>query len=130
MAGSKRSKRGSDRGLRSRVGPEKKAFAKKLRNNPTRAFAILWSVLRGKQLGVKVRRRTILLGWIPDFWCPARRVAIEIDYPSDRVRMEQHARRDDVLLQHGITVIRIPVDRVFHELPQVMVELKARLCEP
>jgi very-short-patch-repair endonuclease len=128
--GSRRQKAGAGGGLRSRVSPEKQVFAKKLRKSPSRAFEILWSVLRGNQLGVRVRRRAILLGWIPDFWCPARRVAIEIDYPSDGERVAQHARRDDVLLRHGITVMRILVDRVFHELPKVKAELKARLAGP
>jgi very-short-patch-repair endonuclease len=116
-------------GHRSRVSDSKKAFAAELRTNPTRAAEILWGVLRGKRLGHKIRRRAVLYGWIPDFWCPASRVAIEIDYPSDRSRIDEHRRRDDVLARRAIIVFRIPAERVYTELGQVVRELVAFLGE-
>jgi very-short-patch-repair endonuclease len=109
------------------VSESKKAFAIELRRNPSRAAELLWSVLRGKRLGQKFRRRAVLYGWIPDFWCPACRVAIEIDYPSDQQRAEEHKRRDAVLAARAITVIRIPTRRIYDELRQVERELKAFL---
>ena len=115
------------RGLRRRVSDEKKAFAARLRRNPTRAAAILWDVLRGQRLGHKFRRRAVLYGWIPDFWCPGSRVAIDIDYASDRLRAQEHKRRDDILAQHAIAVVRIPAARIFQEIDQVARELKASL---
>ena len=115
------------RGHRSRVSESKKLFAAELRRNPTAAAEALWAVLRGKRLGHKFRRRTILFGWVPDFWCPACRVAIEIDYPSDAQRAEEHKRRDATLAARAITVYRISAERIYYELPQVGRELKAFL---
>jgi very-short-patch-repair endonuclease len=69
----------------------------------------------------------VLYGWIPDFWCPAMRVAVEIDYLSDHSRVEEHKRRDAMLARRAITVIRIPADRVYHELAQVTREIKVFL---
>lgn len=113
--------------LRSRVSESKKAFANELRRNPTTAAAVLWSILRRKRLGYKFRRRAVLYGWIPDFWCPECRVAIEIDYPSDQQRAGEHKRRDAILAARAITVIRVPAVRIYSELCQVECELKSFL---
>lgn len=115
------------RGHRSRVSDSKKRFAAELRRNPTVAAEVLWTILRGKRLGYRFRRRTILFGWIPDFWSSACRVAIEIDYPSDAQRSEEHRRRDAALAARAITVYRIPAERIYRELSQVRRELKAFL---
>jgi very-short-patch-repair endonuclease len=110
--------------LRSRASAEKKAFAKSLRRNPTATFENLWQQLRRSKLGVRFRRRSILLGWMPDFWCPAARVAIEIDYPSDDARVEDHRRRDRVLTRNAITVLRFPAERVQLNPEQVAREIE------
>ena len=114
-------------GLRSRVSSEKKGFASALRNSPTTAASALWSHLRGDRLGAKFRRRAVLYGWICDFWCPASRVAVEIDYPSDAARVEEHKHRDRVLAQHAILVLRIPAERIYFGVEQVAGEIALRL---
>jgi very-short-patch-repair endonuclease len=46
----------------------------------TRSEQRLWMALRGKQLGgVKFRRQHVLGPYVVDFFCSARRLAIEID---------------------------------------------------
>lgn len=112
------------RAHRSRISPEKQEFARQLRKEPTRAFDLLWSCLRSKQLGVKFRRRAPLFGWIPDFWCPSERIVVEIDYPSDAQRQVEHRHRDRALTERGILVLRFPVDRVFSDVKQVAHEIK------
>lgn len=112
------------RGHRSRVSLEKKKFAKDLRSNPTRAYELLWQRLRRSKLGVRFRRRAILLGWVPDFWCPAARVAVEIDYASDQERQTDHRRRDAILARNAIHVIRVSAERVYTEPGQVVREIE------
>lgn len=112
------------RGLHSRASAEKKAFAQFLRRNPTATFENLWQQLRRSKLGVRFRRRSILLGWMPDFWCPAARVAIEIDYPSDDARVEDHRRRDRVLARNANTVLRLPAEHVRLNPEQVAREIE------
>ena len=113
--------------VRSRVAVRKKAFAASLRRKPTAAYSELWLLLRGKQLGVRFRRRAVLYGWIVDFWCPSERLAIEIDYASDSMRTVEHKRRDEVLARYGILVHRFPVERIYHELPQVVREIRLKI---
>jgi|AntAceMinimDraft_8_1070364.scaffolds.fasta_scaffold96603_1 very-short-patch-repair endonuclease len=121
------SKSKSNRGYRSKVKPGKKEFAQHIRKNPTPSEAELWQRLRRKQLEHKFRRRAILYGWILDFWCPAKKLAIELDHASDSKRVNEHARRDSILAHHGIRVLRISASRVFNELDEVVREIKETL---
>ena len=105
------------------MSQNKKDFARQLRGNPCQVYDALWQQLRKNQLGVRFRRRSILLGWIPDFWCPAARVAIEIEYDSDRERTAEHRRRDAILFRNAILVIRIPAQRVSESPEQVAREV-------
>src|SRR3990172_7927321 len=52
---------------------------KQLRRDTTEAEKILWYKIRDKKLGVKFFRQYSLDGYVIDFYCPERRVAIEID---------------------------------------------------
>jgi len=52
---------------------------KNLRNNMTKAEIILWSKLKGKQLGYKFRRQHGIGKYIVDFYCPELKLIIEVD---------------------------------------------------
>jgi very-short-patch-repair endonuclease len=54
-------------------------FRKKLRNNMTEAEVILWSRLKGEQMGVKFRRQHGVRSYILDFYCPKCKLAMEVD---------------------------------------------------
>jgi very-short-patch-repair endonuclease len=115
----------NSRGMRSQVSPAKKAFARRLRLNPTTAFDLLWNRLRRNATGYRFRRRAVLYGWILDFWSPKIRVAVEIDYLSDASQLLEHRRRDKVLTLRAITILRFPAERVYFETDQVVREIKA-----
>jgi very-short-patch-repair endonuclease len=107
------------RNLRRYVKPEIKAFAKELRKNQTPAEQILWEQLRSKRLlGLKFRRQVILRGYIVDFYCPAKRLAIELD------GLHHTSKRDGVRTRRirklSIDVIRFSNEAVRNELPQVL----------
>jgi len=50
-----------------------------LRNKQTPQEIILWSRLRREQLGSKFRRQHSIGGYIADFYCPSKKLVIEID---------------------------------------------------
>ena len=58
---------------------EKRKF---LRNNSTITERMLWTRLKGKQLGVKFRRQYGIDYYIVDFCCPRKKLIIEIDGES------------------------------------------------
>ena len=52
---------------------------KELRNGSTPEEILLWQKLKNSGLGVKFRRQHSIGGYIVDFYCPSRKLVIEID---------------------------------------------------
>jgi len=86
-----------------------KSQRKNLRRNETDAERKIWSRLRNKQVdGLKFYRQYSIGSYVLDFFCPMRRLAIEIDggqHNEDGERVHD-AKRTDYLAQQGIQVIR------------------------
>ena len=121
------SERKSSLNHRRHVSEEKKVLARQLRQNPTPSQARLWQEIRSKKINWRFRRRAILYGWIVDFWCPAAKLAIEIDHALDVEREEEHSHRDSVLSDYGIRMLRIKAARVFKDMQAVLKEIKDTL---
>ncbi len=86
-----------------------KPFRKSLRKNATDAERKLWSKLRNKQLmGFKFHRQYSIQQYILDFYCPEKRLAIELDgsqQAEDKTREYDESRTKE-LLAHNIKVLR------------------------
>jgi very-short-patch-repair endonuclease len=83
--------------------------ARRLRREMTEPERKLWSLVRAKQLGVKVRRQVPIGRYIVDFLCEERRLIIELD-GSQHYEPEGRRRdktRDDYLHTQGYSVLRI-----------------------
>ena len=81
-----------------------------LRNNMTKWEARLWQDLKGKKMyGYKIRRQYGVYNYILDFYCPALKLAIEIDgdYHFDRKRIQRDKEKDARLAELNIRVIRL-----------------------
>ena len=60
--------------------PVVEAAARRLRRNMTPAEQKLWGALRNRQLdGLKFRPQHPMGAFILDFWCPARKLVVEVD---------------------------------------------------
>jgi len=59
--------------------PNYRKFRKVLRNSATVHEVILWSRLRRSQLGFKFRRQHSIGKYIVDFYCPKKKLIIEVD---------------------------------------------------
>jgi very-short-patch-repair endonuclease len=103
-------------------------FRRELRNHLTPAEAKLWTYLQKSQLeGRKFRRQHSVGCYILDFYCPAERLAIELDG-------EVHAHADaqrydeerDLFLNHfGIYVVRFENKLVFQQTEAVLMQIKS-----
>lgn len=69
-----------------------KKFRKDLRNYATPQEIILWSRLRKSQLGYKFRRQHSIGKYIVDFYCPEKKLIIEVDGGQHD---EENARKYD-----------------------------------
>jgi very-short-patch-repair endonuclease len=84
--------------------------------------AMLWARLRGRHPDrPKFRRQQPIGSVIVDFFCPAARLAVEIDgstHWDDEKRARDEAR-DEWMRREGITVLRIPASAVYRDAAAV-----------
>ena len=91
--------------------PALKAFRRNLRTGATAPEKVLWGLLRGRGLGGRKFRRQHSVGrYVLDFYCPAERLAIELDggVHDDPARATYDAEREAYLRAQGIRVVRLP----------------------
>ena len=105
--------------------PEVEQAAKRLRQNLTPAEAKLWEAIRSKRLeGLRFRCQHPVGNFILDFYCPSRKLAIEVDGKIHDSQVEYDAERTSKLAEHGYTVLRFSNERVINHLPEVLAEIK------
>lgn len=99
---------------------------RELRQALTPAEAVLWRLLKGRQLeGLKFRRQHSVEPYILDFYCPALKLAIELDGASHACREEYDGQRTSYLSEKaGITVLRFENRVVFENPEQIFREVK------
>lgn len=102
---------------------EKIIFAQQMRKRPTRTEKIIWEIVRGKKLGFSIRRQHIILGYIVDFYCPAKRLAIELDGGVHKNQVEYDKKRDIAISSLGIKVLRFDNKQVLHDLGSVILKI-------
>ena len=103
-----------------RVAIVKLQRARALRQEMTRAEKALWQELRANKLGVHFRRQQIIAGFIVDFYCHKSALVIEVDGDIHDLQQEDDARREDVLREMGLKVVRFRNDEVIQNLPVVL----------
>jgi len=96
---------------------EIKEIKRKLRTNTTPSEKLLWKHIRNRQLrGRKFLRQHAIIYdthqdeyffFVPDFYCTAEKLAIELDGKIHDFRKEKDAKRDAILEDQDIRVIRI-----------------------
>jgi len=106
---------------------------KRLRNNLTPAEASLWKLLQGKQLGGnKFRRQHSVGNYILDFYCPAEKLAIELDGAGHYT--EEGLIKDEIRTQFlnafGIKVLRFENKLVFEKTELVLEEISRSFTPP
>ena len=106
------------------VTKEKLQRARELRRDMTSAEKILWEELRANKLGVHFRRQQIIAGFIVDFYCHKAALVIEVDGDIHDLQQDEDARREKVLSELGLRVIRFGNDEVLRELSAVVGKIK------
>ena len=98
--------------------PEQKSLRKQLRNGGEAPEAVMWSLLKGRQLdGMKFRRQFGVGPYVLDFYCPEIKLGVELDGAPHF--MSGNFGRDDVreeylFKEHGIKVIRFENRTLFY----------------
>jgi very-short-patch-repair endonuclease len=100
-----------------------------LRNNMTEPEKRLWQILRNQQMGVKFRRQHGIGHYIVDFYCPERKLVIEVDGDSHYTDDAQHydTVRADFMLALGITTMRFTNHDVMTNLNHIYQQIAQQL---
>jgi very-short-patch-repair endonuclease len=105
--------------------PEIEQAARKLRNNLTVAESRLWSALRNKQLeGLRFRCQHPVGNFILDFYCPACKLAVEVDGEIHVQQIDYDEARTSELAKYGYKMLRFTNEQVMNNLPQVLEKIK------
>lgn len=108
-----------------------KIIRRKLRREMPKAEVVLWSFLKGKQRGYKFRRQHSIGPYIVDFYCPARRLVIEVDGETHFTKMQEATdrRREDFFKAHGISCLRFLNTDVLENIRGVVERLDILLAK-
>ncbi|HEV3051439.1 MAG TPA: endonuclease domain-containing protein [Longimicrobium sp.] len=102
--------------------------AKVHRREPTPAESVLWSALRRHQLsGFAFRRQHPVDRFILDFYCPRKKLCVELDGCSHDGKEILDQARTEALATLNIRVIRFRNEEVLKDLPSVLRRIKAAL---
>src|SRR3990167_9930713 len=100
---------------------------KDLRRNATNTEKLLWEELRAGKLGYKFKRQHSVGGYILDFFCPGKRLIIEVDGGVHIVQGHYDKNRDDFFRELGYTVFRFKTLEVENNLSGVINKIKTAL---
>jgi len=101
--------------------------AREMRKNPTPAERVIWGRVRNRGLEFKIRRQVPILGYIVDFYCPLRKLIIEIDGKAHEKTISKDTARENNLTNAGLRVIRFTNKEVLCDLGWVIKEIKKSL---
>ena len=104
-------------------------YRRELRNESTPQELLLWSRLKNSQLGFKFRRQHSIGGYIADFYCPNKRIIIEIDGSQHfkKDNKEYDEIRSNFFKILNIKVIRFTNAEINTNINGVIMEIQSEL---
>jgi very-short-patch-repair endonuclease len=82
---------------------------------------LVWQHLRRAQCaGYTFRRQQVISGFVVDFYCPRKRLVVEIDGPIDNART-------NVLLSLSLRVLRFTNEEVTSDIERVLAAIRQSL---
>lgn len=106
--------------------PQVLQAARAMRKESTPAERVLWNELRDHRLcDVPIRRQHPVDRFVLDFYCPSRKLAIEVDGEIHEHQREHDEERTNALQMRGIRVTRFRNEDVLGRLDQVLQTLRS-----
>ena len=103
-------------------------IAKDFRKQPQPSEAVLWNVLRARQLrGFKFRRQQPIGSFVVDFYCDEAGLIVEVDGPIHEHQRDADRQRQELLESLGLRVLRIQADAIISDIDTVLARLDAVL---
>jgi very-short-patch-repair endonuclease len=98
-----------------------------LRNKLTPQEVILWNRLKDNHTGYKFRRQHSIKNFIADFYCPEKKLVIEIDGNQHLDNREYDMERTNHFESLGIRVIRFWNNEINTNINGVIMKIKEEL---
>jgi len=100
---------------------------KELRNNSTPQEILLWLQLNNSNLGFKFRRQHSIGGYIADFYCPSKKLIIEIDGSQHFTNIEYDEIRSKYFNGLGIKVLRFTNGEINTNMNGVLLKIRSEI---
>lgn len=100
---------------------------RQLRSKSSAPEVVLWANIKNNKLGYKFRRQYSIQSYVLDFFCPEKRINIEIDGKQHLKAQQYDLVRDRFLKAIDIHVLRFPSQRIFHDLDKVLKEIRSAM---
>ena len=110
-----------------------KERARELRKKQTSAEALLWELIRNRQLlGFKFRRQHQFGDYVADFYCHEALLVIECDGPvhQPNEQWNHDQNRDAYMIAQGLRVLRFTNERILNDTESVLDEIVKFLPSP
>lgn len=101
-----------------------------LRKKTTNTEEMLWNKLRRKNLGHKFKRQFSIDNYVVDFYCPDKKLAIELDGEIHKQRKIYDESRTRYLRAYGVSEIRFTNVKIIENLGDVVEQIKSALTSP
>ena len=89
--------------------------------------ALLWNELKQSKLGVRFTKQKPIGNYIADFYCPKKKLVIEVDGWTHDDKYEYDKSRDEYMKSLGIKVLRISDTDVKRDMRSVLEWIKYNL---
>ena len=107
--------------MRNFTPDEATEFARRLRQEPSRAEHLLWQSLRGGRLdGVKFKQQVPIGAYVEDFSCASARLIVEVDGPAHAKKASRDTERDRWFDERGYEVLRFSDEEVLMSTHRVV----------
>lgn len=89
----------------------------------------MWEELRANKLGVHFRRQQVIQGFIVDFYCHKSALVVEVDGDVHDLQKEEDERREKVLSEMGLRIVRFGNDDIVRNVSAVAGRIKELILD-
>ncbi len=100
---------------------------RQLRNRSTDSEKVLWAEIRNQKLGHRFVRQYSVEGYIMDFYCPKRRLGIELEGKIHLKTKVYDYYREKYLNAFHIKILKFSNEEVFSNLNKVLETIRQNL---
>ena len=112
--------------------PDLKLRRQKLRRDSTSSEKVLWNKIRDTKLGYRFLRQYSVEGYVLDFYCPEKRLGVEIDggYHQKLNVKKYDSFRTRYLEAYNIKISRFWNSDIKNNIKEVLADVRTLLASP